>query len=84
MGGVLFFVHYNGKCSVFILLVGNFELDQTSRLLYKCVTIVSTIILFGTSSSMICVLRTSQKGRDVRRHQFVTTCLRFDKPMNYF
>ena len=38
LGGVLFFVHYNGKCWYFVRQVGNFELDQTSHLLYKFLT----------------------------------------------
>ena len=34
LGGVLFFVHYNGKCGYLYFKVGNFE-DQTSPLFYK-------------------------------------------------
>ena len=36
LGGVLFFVHYNGKCWYFYVLeVGNFELDLTSHHWYS-------------------------------------------------
>ena len=30
---------------VFLLWVGNFELDLTSHLFYKCITVVSTVLL---------------------------------------
>ena len=31
---------------VFLLWVGNFELDLTSHLFYKCITVVSTVLLY--------------------------------------
>ena len=44
LGGVLFFVHYNGKYLYF--KVGNFERGKTSHLFYKFITVVSTRLLY--------------------------------------
>ena len=40
-------VHYNGKCWYFYFVwVGNFELGKISHLFYKCITVVSTVLLY--------------------------------------
>ena len=52
MGGVLIFCFHSlflplkWLVLVFFLKVGNFELDPTSYLFYKFITVVSTILLF--------------------------------------
>ena len=44
LGGVLFFVHYNGECWYLYFRWGILsELGKTSHLFYKFITVVSTI-----------------------------------------
>ena len=69
LGGVLFFVNYNtiivsvGICT----LGGEFELDQTSHLSYKFITVVSTIILlyhmYGRRYILFCLPPALISGR---------------------